>query len=117
MQDEHKLNIYNEAYALSLDIYRKIKFPDKEKFGMEQQIRRSSMSVSLNIAEACGKDSQADFKRCLYISMGSLKETETLIDFAKDLSYISSGQHKEFKDRITTLGKQINSLIQKIKEG
>ena len=69
----------------------------------------------LNIAEGCGKDSQADFKRGLYISMGSLKETETLIDFSKDLGYISSQTHKEFKDIITTLGKQINSLIQKIK--
>ncbi len=115
MQDEHKLNIYNEAYALSLDIY-KIKFPEDERFGMRQQIRRASMSVALNIAESCGKDSQADFKRGLYISMGSLKETEAVIDFSKDLGYISSGQHKEFKDRIESLGKQINSLIQKIKE-
>ena len=75
------------------------------------------MSISLNIAESCGKDSAADFKRGLYISMGSLKETETLIDFANDFGYISSRQHKEFKDRIIALGKQINSLIQKIKEG
>lgn len=41
MQDHNKLDIYNEAYQLCLDIY-KIKFPDKEKFGMEQQIRRAA---------------------------------------------------------------------------
>ena len=93
MQDHHKLNIYNEAYALSLDIY-KIKFPEDERFGMRQQIRRASMSVALNIAEGAGKDSQADFKRALYISLGSLKETETLIDFARDLNYISSQTKK-----------------------
>ena len=114
MQDHHKLTIYNEAYALSLDIY-KIKFPDDERFGMRQQIRRASMSVALNIAEGAGKDSQADFKRALYISLGSLKETEAVIDFSKDLGYISSGQHKEFKERIIALGKQINSFIQKLK--
>ena len=102
MQDHHKLNIYNEAYKLALDIY-KIEFPPKEKFGMESQIRRSSMSISLNIAEGCGKDSQADFKRGLYIALGSLKETETLIDFARDLGYIPSGIHKEFIERIPAI--------------
>lgn len=116
MQDEHKLEIYNGAYKLSLDCY-KIKFPQEEKFGMQSQLRRASVSVPSNIAEGCAKDSQADFKRGLYIAFGSLKETETLIDLSKDFGYISSNTHKEFKDRIITLSKKLNSLIQKIKEG
>lgn len=74
------------------------------------------MSVALNISESCGKDSEAKFKRGLYVSMGSLKETDTLIDFSKDLNYIDEELYKKFKERIGILGKKINSFIQKLKK-
>ena len=115
MQDHHSLTVYQESYKLCLGVYQ-IKFPMDERFAMQQQLRRSAVSVPSNIAESCGKDSQADFKRGLYISMGSLKEMETQIDLCGDLKYITSSMHKEFKQRIELLGKQLNSLIQKIKE-
>lgn len=114
MRDNYKLAIYKSAYELALDIYR-IDYPNKEKFGLEQQIRRASMSISLNIAEGCGKDSEIDFKRFLHVALGSLKETETLIDFSKDLDSIDVKTHNGFKERVKILGRQINNLIQKIK--
>lgn len=66
-----KLDIYQEAIKLALEIYKlTAKFPKEEKFGITDQIRRASVSISLNIAEGTSR-SKKDFCRFLDMSRGS----------------------------------------------
>ena len=47
------LIVYQKAYKLAMDIFESSKgFPKGEKFSLTDQIRRSSRSVTSNIAEA-----------------------------------------------------------------
>ena len=87
------LQIYKDAYRLSLDIYKITqKFPKEEIYGLTSQIRRAAVSVALNIAEGYGRQSKEEFKRFLKISLGSNNETITLLELSKDLEYLNMGE-------------------------
>ena len=55
MQDFMKLDVWQRAHLMTLDLYRKTKsFPREEIYGLTSQIRRSASSIGANIAEGCG---------------------------------------------------------------
>ncbi|MFA6603274.1 MAG: four helix bundle protein [Patescibacteria group bacterium] len=84
------LRVWKEARALSLSIYRVTSsFPMTERFGLTQQIRRSTTSVGANIAEGYGRSGKKEFKNFLSIARGSAKETEYFLLLAKDLGFLS----------------------------
>ena len=86
-----ELDVYNEGYELSLQIYKiTSRYPKYEIYGLTSQIRRAAVSVVLNIAEGYGRKSKEEFKRFLKISLGSLYETKTLLELSKDLNYIDN---------------------------
>ncbi len=113
------LRIYQISYRLSMKVHTlTLKYPRYEKYEIGSQIRRAAMSVPLNIAEGYGKkDSVADFKRFLRMSVGSCNELEVLIDMSKDLGYIDEKTHSELVEQYIALRKQILMTIEKWKNG
>ncbi|MDX1543980.1 MAG: four helix bundle protein [Christiangramia sp.] len=72
------LEIWRQSREFCIDIYQvTLKFPEAEKFGLVNQLRRSSVSVPSNIAEGASRKSQRDFDRFLEIVTGSCYEIET----------------------------------------
>ncbi|HBX50612.1 MAG: hypothetical protein A2W98_01085 [Bacteroidetes bacterium GWF2_33_38] len=67
-------------------------FPNSEQFGITNQIRRASVSVSLNIAEGWGRKSNKSFAQFLKISRGSLYEVETISIISNKLKYLNNEQ-------------------------
>ncbi len=89
----HKqLEVYKLAYKLAMDIYHITKkFPADERYSLTDQIRRSSRSVSSNLAEAFRKRRyEKSFIAKLSDSEGEAAETQTWLDFAHDCEYINS---------------------------
>ena len=86
-----QLQVYERSYKAALAVYRMTKrFPEREKYGMTSQMQRAGISVALNIAEGYAKkSSQEEFKRFLLMALGSANEMSVLIDFSKDLGYIT----------------------------
>ena len=77
MKDFRQLKVWDKSHELALSIYRATKdFPKEELYGLTSQIRRASMSIPTNIAEGCGRNTDADFARFLQMAMGSASETE-----------------------------------------
>ena len=113
------LVIYQKSYELSIRVHAlTLKYPEYEKYEIGSQIRRAAMSVPLNIAEGYGKkESIADFKRFLRMSVGSCNEIEVLMDMSYDLGYINEDTHKEITEQYIALRKQIISTIEKWKNG
>jgi len=84
------LEIWKLSRQLCSQIYlTTFNFPDNEKFGLTNQLRRASVSVPSNIAEGCSRSSDKDFSRFLEIAIGSLYEIETQLLIAFDLGYIN----------------------------
>ncbi|MCH8815844.1 MAG: four helix bundle protein, partial [Chloroflexi bacterium] len=66
-----------DAHQLALAVYQATKaFPDDERYGLTAQMRRAAPSIPTNIAEGCGRNTEADFARFLQIAAGSASEVE-----------------------------------------
>lgn len=89
MKDFHNLKVWERAHGLTLGLYKVTqKFPKAELYGLTNQIRRSSSSIPMNIAEGCGRDSQAEMTHFFLVAMGSTSELEYQIILAHDLQYL-----------------------------
>jgi four helix bundle protein len=66
MKDFKKQKVWQKSHQLPLDIYKATSnFPREELYGLTNQIRRACTSIPDNIAEGCGRSSEADFSRFL----------------------------------------------------
>jgi four helix bundle protein len=108
------LRIYQRSYEVALEIHQiTLKFPAFERGELGSQLRRSSTSIPINIAEGYGrKKSSTDFKRFLVIALGSCDETSVLLDLAHDLKYLDDGAYADFKKRYDEIGRGLNKTIQ-----
>ncbi len=75
-QSFEKLKVWQKAHQLSLDIHKKLLplMPKEEKYGLSDQLRRSSKSIGANIAEGAGRYYYMDNVRFCYNARGSLDE-------------------------------------------
>ena len=91
-----KFVAWQNAHALAVKIYEVSKFFPKDKlYGMTSQLRRAALSVPTNIVEGTGRQGQKELKNFLNIALGSLAEVEYLLEFAKDIDYITDVQYAE----------------------
>jgi len=89
MEDFKKLKVWSKAHKLTLDVYRKTcHFPKNEVYGLTSQMRRAASSISANIAEGCGRRSDAELGRFLQIARGSASESEYHLLLAHDLQFL-----------------------------
>lgn len=106
---------WQEAHKLTLMIYKELKsFPEYERFGLCDQMRRAVTSVSANISEGFGRHTKKDKVHFYYISNGSLTETQNHLLVARDLKYINNDQFKEIAEQTIITSKLINGLIKSI---
>ncbi|MBX3353980.1 MAG: four helix bundle protein [Phycisphaeraceae bacterium] len=106
---------WQKAFAVGLDVYRVTDmFPDRERFSLTQQMRRSAVSVPSNIAEGYGRGSRVEYLRYLKISRGSLCELETQMLFAIELKYASESTTNELLRSIEETKRILAGLIRSI---
>ncbi len=110
------LKIWQLAHQLTIQIYKHTTtFPKSELFGITSQIRRSSSSISANIAEGFGRKGKNEFVQYLYQAKGSLLETQNFIFLARDLKFLNSHSSIDLLNKYTQLAKMLNSFITSIK--
>ncbi len=75
-------------------------------------MRRSAVSIPSNIAEGCGRNSDADLNRFMDIANGSAFELETLIILSYDLDFISHEEFEYFDKKLNEIQKMIYGFKQ-----
>lgn len=106
------LNGWKEAHTLVLLIYKYSKlFPEEERFGLTNQMRRAAVSISSNIAEGFSRHSTAEKKQFYYLSLGSLTELQNQLMIARDIHYIAPNIFESLALQTVAVGKLIRSLI------
>jgi len=107
------LIVYQKAYKLAMEIFEISKsFPKEEKYSLTDQIRRSSRSVTSNIAEAWAKKRYVkSFVNKLTDSLGEEYETEVWLDYSRDTKYITSLMHSELMNEYDEVRKMLISMI------
>ena len=113
-----ELKVYERSYKAGLAIYRLTnKYPKEERYGMVGQMRRASTSIPLNIAEGYGKRaSQQEFRRFLLMAIGSANEMSVLLEYSRDLGYITEEEHEKASKEYDEIGRMLNAFIQTIEE-
>lgn len=115
MRDFRKLDIWRLGVEFAVTIYEATeKFPSTEIYGLTSQMRRSAVSISANIAEGSGRDSDGDFLRFLRIALGSLNEVETMIEISRRLGLLSGQIANVIDDQARDLGVRTRNLAARI---
>src|SRR6187200_1451451 len=94
-----RLKIWVRSKDFAIRIYRRVLplLPAEEKWNLNQQLRRSSLSISANIAEGYGRFYFQENVRFCYVARGSLEETLSHIVYAYKVGYISETLYKSFE--------------------
>ena len=115
MRDFHNYKVWSRGHQFALSIYKKTKsFPKEELFGLTSQIRRASMSVPCNIAEGCGRRSDAEFAHFLNIAAGSASEVEEELLLAYDLEFLDKESYQQLDKEIKEIKAMLSKLIDSI---
>jgi four helix bundle protein len=116
MKDFKKQKVWQKSHRLTLDIYKATgNFPREELYGLTNQIRRSCASIPANIAEGCGRDSEADFSRFLQIAMGSATELEYHLLLSHDLGILNNIDYENLSRETIEVKQMLTSFIKKLK--
>ena len=107
------LIVNQKAYKLGMEIFETSKeFPKEEKYSLTDQIRRSSRSVTSNIAEAWARKRYLKyFVNKLTDSLGEEYETEVWLDYSRDCKYISIETHTNFMAEYDEVRRMLISII------
>jgi four helix bundle protein len=116
MRDFRQLKVWEKSHSLTLRIYQITKsFPREEVFSLTSQMRRACSSIPMNIAEGCGRGTSKEYAHFLQIAVGSSYELDYQILLAKDLDYVDNANYTELNGEISSLQKQLVSLLQKVR--
>ena len=107
-----------DVWKLGIELVEKIykitsKFPEVEHFGLSSQMQRAAVSVPSNIAEGAARNSEKEYIRFLYVSLGSLAELETQLIISKKLNYIND---KLIFEEVEKLRRKLLNFIKYFKE-
>ena len=116
MQNYKDLKVWEKSHQFTLLVYEVSKaFPKEEMYSLTNQLRRAASSVSANIAEGYGKNSQAEFAQYLNIALGSANESEYFLILTRDLNYLKPEDYEKLFILINEIKTMLISLIQKVK--
>jgi four helix bundle protein len=110
------IKVWQKSIELATDIYAVTKnFPVEEKYGLVSQMRRAVVSVSSNISEGAGRNSNKDFIHFLGMANGSSYELQTQIVISRKLNYLSEDEVKSLLIKLEEIQKMTYSFMQKLK--
>jgi four helix bundle protein len=90
MFNYEKLDVWHKAIVFADQVYTLTRsFPEKERFGLTNQMRRAAVSISSNIAEGSSRSSKTDFARFIEIAAGSVFEVISQATISKRQGFLS----------------------------
>ena len=106
-----KLEVWQVARVFKKSIYQITqKFPREELFGLTMQIRKSTGSITANLAEGSGRASDKDRAHFTNIAYSSALETIDHLITAFDLEYVTDEMYVELRLKMDEILNKLNSL-------
>ena len=111
-----KLEVWQDSRELTKMVYTITRrFPDDEKFGITNQMRRSVISVSSNIVEGSYRATGKDKSNFMTIAYSSLMELLNQTIASLDLKYINEDQYNEIRSQIEKVSNKLSALTKYFK--
>ena len=112
-----KLDVWQRANGFADLVYKVTKtFPEDERFGLTNQMRRAAVSVSSNIAEGSARSSRNDNARFLEIATGSLFEVVAQSFISRRQGFLTEPDFKTIYATADELGRMLSGLRRSIRQ-
>jgi four helix bundle protein len=106
-----KLEVWRLAKAFAGRVYLLTSsFPQDERFGLVDQMRRAGVSVMSNLAEGCGRTSARDQAHFSQLAFGSLLELDAQLQLSVDLCFLRVDDYQGIRHSVVELVKKISAL-------
>jgi four helix bundle protein len=117
IESHRDLHAWQRAMEYVVEIYKlSSSFPKEELYGLTSQLRRAAVSVPANIAEGHSRATAKDYASFLAISRGSLMESQTLLQIAVRLGFISDSSCMSAFQLCEETSKMLTSLRSRLLE-
>ena len=116
IQSFRDLTVWQRSIELSVQIYALTRsFPKEEIFGLTNQLRRASVSISSNIAEGHSRLTKGEFINFLSIARGSNAEVQSQLVLARHLKFGEESLIAQCEALATEISRMLNALIPSLK--
>jgi len=106
-----KLEVWQKSIDFSERVYQITQnFPLDERFGLTNQMRRASVSLSSNIAEGSSRASGKDFSRFIGIAYSSAMEVVSQMYLSRRQKFLSESEFKDLYQRADQLARMLSGL-------
>jgi len=111
-----KFPVYKDLKKYIRNIYSiSGKFPKEEQFGLINQLRRSAVSVTLNLAEGSDRGTDREFRRFISMAIGSLNETVAILDISLGNGFVNQKNYDIMVSQAENIVKQLSGLRKSLK--
>jgi len=110
------LDVWKEGHKLVISVYKATKtFPKEEMYSLVDQMRRASSSVTANIAEGFGRQTDKEKLQFYYLAQGSLTELKNFILIARDVGYLSRKDFDDLAEKANLTHKILHGFLRSTK--
>ena len=110
-KDFSEMPVWKLAMEVAEDVYIITnELPKKEDYGLTSQIRRASVSVSANIAEAFGRSTSPDKNKFYDYSRGSAFETKSLLIYGNKVGYFETESTQQIIEKLSKIIYDLNKV-------
>jgi four helix bundle protein len=116
MRDFRKLFVWQKAHRLALDVQRAVEsVPTRGNASLKSQTSRAAASIPANIAEGCGKSSDAEMVRYAEIVLGSTTELDNHLLFARDSGILGIATYAELEPRVAEVRRMLFGFVRAVR--
>ena len=106
-----KLDVWKKSRLLIKEVYRLTKlYPEEEKYGLINQLRRAAVSVANNISEGSARKTSKDQANFTTMSFSSLMEVLNMLIISVDLEFMEEREYLELRPLIEEIANKLNAL-------
>lgn len=111
-----RLIAYQKAKEIVKQTYKLLKkFPAEERWALCDQLRRSSVSITSNIAEGVNRFSVKDKAHFIEIAFGSMMEVSSQMEIAEELGYITTDERLSMDGLVEEEARLLSGLLNSYK--
>ena len=110
-----ELIVWQKSIAVAKQVYLLVKkLPKEELYALSDQMRRSAISISSNIAEGQERKTPIEFARFISYAQGSRAELETQLILCLEIGYLTENEINPILSMLEEIGKMLHSISNKL---
>jgi four helix bundle protein len=115
MFDFQKLDVYQKAKSFCKQITIELRTKNFDRV-TNDQLRRASFSIMLNIAEGSSRFSTRDRRNFMVISRGSVFECVAILEYLNEMEKINKDKFEIYLATLDEISRMLFSLIRKLEK-